>query len=239
MARIRLTARKSVASITHRETFQLDSPRPRPRAQSPIRLDDLALARHDRTVRRLRASNLERRKQVEDLTAKLLAAEKRIDQVYEMFQLVNEDNGELRESLQLTRGQTKQTMDELDRRTVELAEARHARVRDKERMEESWKVVIQLSENNQRLSKEIDERKAREKALIQKDQANFARAKNELDNAIGKILTHREQIAELESENQDLQMQLAEFLDPDVPEEDSEEEEAPPDVAVGNGEIAD
>ncbi|XP_075489561.1 uncharacterized protein LOC142528402 [Primulina tabacum] len=238
MARFCVTARKKVTPITLRETTQVDNHRPRTRAQAPIHLKELAIGHQDRTIRRLRASNLERRQQVENLTTKLETAEKRIDEVFQMFELVKEHNCELRDSLQITMSQAKQAKEEVDRRTIELSEARQARLRDKKKIEESWNVIMQLSENNQRLSKEVDERKAKEKELIQKNETNCAHARNELNDAIGKILTHREQIAELESENHSLPMQLADFIDPEMPD-DPEEEEAPRDVAVGNGEIAD
>lgn len=101
MARTRVTARKSVVPVTHRETIRLDYHRPHNLVPAVIRLKELAIANQDKTIRRLRASNLERRKQVESLTTKLTAAEKRIDEIYHMFENTKDHNYELRDSLEI------------------------------------------------------------------------------------------------------------------------------------------
>ncbi|XP_075483600.1 uncharacterized protein LOC142523753 [Primulina tabacum] len=66
-----------------------------------------------------------------------------------MFELTKEHNSELRDSLVIAVGQAKQAKEEVDRLTRELSEAR---LRDKEKIDESWDMIMQLSEGNQRNS---------------------------------------------------------------------------------------
>lgn len=128
MARFRVTARKSVTPVIDRVMIPSDSHRPRTRVQTAIRLKELALENQDRTIRKLRTSNYDRRRQVEDLSTKLMAAEKRNDEIFHLFELTKADNFELRDIVEVATGQAKRSKEEINLRIQELAEAQQARV---------------------------------------------------------------------------------------------------------------
>lgn len=154
--------------------------------------------------------------------------------MFHMFELARGDNFDLRDTVEIAVGQAKRAKEVVDRRKLELSKARLARLEDKKKIEESWTTITQLSENNQRLSKEVDKGEVKKKALIEKHKTNCVHAKNVLDEAVVELLSHIDKIAELKLENQNLQWQIEDLMNPEEPEEDAEEEEAPPDVAMEN-----
>lgn len=167
------------------------------------------------------------------MTTKLTAVEVRIDDVCHM--LLTEDHYYgLRESLDLAVGQVKRTKEEMDRRVMELTEAKRGRLDDQKKIAESWNAILQLYVNNQRLSKEVDKVKEKKKELVEMHKACHEKSGSLLGEAVAVIQSRDEEIANLKFEKQNLQWQIEDMLNP---EEDPKEEEAQPDAVVGNGEI--
>lgn len=155
-----------------------------------------------------------------------------------MLDLTKDHNYGLRESLDLTVEQVKRIKEEMDRRVEELTEVKRVRIDDQKKIAESWNTILQLSENNQWLSKEVDKAKEKKKELKEKHKECHEVHGELLGEAAAWIQSLDEEITTLKFEKQNLQWQIEDILNPEEdPEEDPEEEEAPPDAAVGNGEI--
>lgn len=77
---------------------------------------------------------------------------------------------------------------------------------------------MQLSENNQRLTKEVDKGKVKKKELLEKHKACHTKARSLLGEAVAEIHSHINEIAELKLENQNLQYQIEDLLNPEDPE---------------------